>query len=128
MVQGAKNMKTEILGISINEQAMHLLKAQENSNLVQVHTAEEAVEKFQLVDFDVVVAPEAYLEAGEEAKLKKLLSLKDHDSMWITYVQGEETELATAIPGFLKELGAAPRHSFSVTDNGLNPKLDIEIL
>ncbi|WP_300602455.1 hypothetical protein [Niabella sp.] len=121
-------MKTEILGINIGERAMQLLKAQENSNLVQVLTAEEAVEKFQLVDFDVVVAPEAYLSTHEEAMLKKLLSLKNHDSMWITYAQEQEAELATAINGFLKELETAPRHSFSVTDHGLTPPINMKIL
>ncbi len=121
-------MKTEILGIHLNEQAADLLKAQPNSNLVQVLTAEEAVEKFQLIDFDVVVAPEAYLDNKEEAMIKKLLSLKDHDSMWITYEAGREAALAAAISGFFKELETAPRHSFSVTDNGLKPKLNIEIL
>ncbi|MCF3110045.1 hypothetical protein LL912_14785 [Niabella sp. CC-SYL272] len=121
-------MKTEILGIHINEQAASLLNARKNSNLVQVLTAEAAVEQFQRIDFDVVVAPEAYLNKQEEAMLKKLLSLKNHDSMWITYDPGHEATLATAISGFFEELETAPRHSFSVTDNGLTPPLDIEIL
>lgn len=121
-------MKTEILGININAQAIDLLKAQHNSTLVRVLTAEEVVEKFQLIDFDVVVAPEACLNDKEEAMIKKLLSLKDHDSMWITYENGREAALATAVSGFFKELETAPRHSFSVTDNGLKPKLNIEIL
>jgi|GEM_PF-4842742 len=118
-------MKTEILGININERATDLLKKQKNSTLVQVTTAEAAVEKFQLIDFDVVVAPENYLAGSEEAMLKKLLSLKDHDSIWITYEEGRESELEKEISGFLKEQETAPRHSFSVTDDGLKSPIEI---
>ncbi|SDC90286.1 hypothetical protein [Niabella drilacis] len=122
-------MKTEILGIHINEQARRLLKEQKNSNLVEVSTAEAAVEKFQLIDFDVVVAPENDLASNAEAMLKKLLSLNDHDSMWITYQSDHEEELGKEIAAFLKEQETAPRHSFSVTDDGLKPQgLKIEIL
>ncbi|WP_018630657.1 hypothetical protein [Niabella aurantiaca] len=122
-------MKTEILSIRINEPARRILAAQKNSNLVEVSTAEAAVEKFQLIDFDVVVAPENYLAPHEEAMLKKLLSLNDHDSMWITYQNGREAGLEKEITGFLTELETAPRHSFSIADDGLKPRgLQIEIL
>ncbi|MGJ7030640.1 hypothetical protein [Niabella hirudinis] len=114
-------MKTEILGIHINERARRLLEAQKNSRLTEVATAEAAVEKFQLIDFDVVLAPENYLDGSAEAMLKKLLSLKDHDSMWVTYEEGREEMLEKEIVDFMTEQEAAPRGSFSVTDDGLRP-------
>ncbi|MBZ4189873.1 hypothetical protein [Niabella beijingensis] len=122
-------MKIEILGINISTAIASLFETETNWALTQVLTAEEAIEKFHQIDFDIVVTPDGYLAASEEIKLKKLLSLKDHDSMWITYETGQEHQLKQEIVSFLKEKETAPRGSFSVTDDGFKPRgPQIEIL
>ncbi|MBO9620971.1 MAG: hypothetical protein J7539_18270 [Niabella sp.] len=122
-------MKTEILGILLNDAVATRLKEQTDWNIVSVTTTEEAIEKMQQVSFEVLVAPDAVLTSGDEAKLKKLLSLQGQDSMWITYIENEEAGLTKEIAGFLDEKATAPRSSFSVIDDGLKqPEIKIEIL
>ncbi|AHF17989.1 hypothetical protein [Niabella soli] len=122
-------MKTEILGIVLSDTATARLKEQIDWNIVPAATTEEAIEKMQQFNFEVLVAPDGLLTGSDEAKLKKLLSLQEQDSMWITYTENEEAALTKEITGFLNEKATAPRSSFSVIDDGLKqPEIKIEIL
>lgn len=127
--KGANTMKTEILGIVLSDTATARLKEQIDWNIVPAATTEEAIEKMQQFNFEVLVAPDGLLTGSDEAKLKKLLSLQEQDSMWITYTENEEAALTKEITGFLNEKATAPRSSFSVIDDGLKqPEIKIEIL
>lgn len=120
-------MKTEILGINISDAVVGIIGANKNWTVTRVTSAEEAIEKFQLMDFDVVITPENDLDESDTIKLKKLLSLKDHDSMWISYNASNEDDLVKEIEDFLQEKQRAPKSTVSVIDNGIKrPDITIE--
>ncbi|ANH82780.1 hypothetical protein A8C56_18950 [Niabella ginsenosidivorans] len=122
-------MKAAILGINISNHITDHLKKHSDWSIVPAATVEEAIEKMQQIDFEVVTAPDAWLEEKEEAKLKKLLSIQQHDSMWITYTDETANSLEKEIETFITDKAAAPRSSFSVIDDGFkSPEITIEIL
>lgn len=120
-------MKIQILEIGLNETIPTILSKHLNWNVTFADTAEEAVEKFQQVDFDVVAVLEGFLIAEQEAMLKKLMALKNHDSLWITFNEKTEGDLVKAIEAFLEEKERAPKSTVSVIDNGSKrPDITIE--
>ena len=70
-------MKTEILGILLSDAATTHLKEQTDWNIVPAATTEEAIEKMQQFNFEVLVVPDGVLPGSDEVKLKKLLSLQE---------------------------------------------------
>lgn len=122
-------MKTEILGIQLSDTVTARLKEQTDWNIVSAATTEAAIEKMQQINFEVLAVPDAVLTGSEEAKLKKLLSLQEQNSLWITYTENDEQELTREIRAFLAENATTPHSSFSIIDDGLNqPEIKIEIL
>ncbi len=120
-------MKATILGINTGNRVTNQLKEHSDWNIVEVTTVEEAIEKMQQIDFDVVTIQQDRLENTEAIKLKKLLSIQQHDSMWITYTDDTLNDLEKEIETFLTDIAAAPRSSFSVIDDGFK-RPEIEIL
>jgi DNA-binding NtrC family response regulator len=92
-------------------------------NITTAFTAEEAVEKIQQTNFDVVVLTAAV--AAEERKLQRILSFQQPDTIVIK--SSDEGLVVSAITAALQH-NKANRVSYSFVDDGLkNAMLPITI-